>query len=212
LVQYSKEANADLMVVSSHGRSGLGRLVMGSFAENVLAKSNIPVLFLSKSVLPNQGLSKILFPTDWSNASKRALDLFLNQMKGVNSEIILYHAVSPPGAVFDSGVLGVPYYLPESYYLEQRRWVEEQSSAFQKIVSDQGFQVRAVIRDGVLNTPSAIQAIAQEEKVSLVAMASASRGFESTVMGSVAKEIFRIRQWPVWVSGPEVIFEKEKSK
>ena len=42
-------------------------------------------------------------------------------------------------------------------------------------------------------------------------MASLRRGLESAIMGSVAKEVFRIREWPVWVCGPEAISELERS-
>lgn len=37
----------DLIVMGMHGRSGLGRLLMGSVAESVLRKANCPVLTVS---------------------------------------------------------------------------------------------------------------------------------------------------------------------
>jgi nucleotide-binding universal stress UspA family protein len=38
--------HVDLVVMSTHGRSGLGRLVYGSVAESVLRGSRIPVLLI----------------------------------------------------------------------------------------------------------------------------------------------------------------------
>jgi nucleotide-binding universal stress UspA family protein len=38
------EIGADLIVMGSHGRRGLGRLLLGSQTSNVLAHSKIPVL------------------------------------------------------------------------------------------------------------------------------------------------------------------------
>lgn len=40
----AKEAGADLVVMGSHGRRGLGRLLLGSQAQEVLAHAQIPVL------------------------------------------------------------------------------------------------------------------------------------------------------------------------
>ncbi|HEV8585846.1 MAG TPA: universal stress protein [Methylomirabilota bacterium] len=37
---------ADLIVMSTHGRSGLGRLVLGSVAESVLRSTSTPILLL----------------------------------------------------------------------------------------------------------------------------------------------------------------------
>jgi K+-sensing histidine kinase KdpD len=36
IIDYAKENNIDLIIISSHGRSGLGRWVYGSIAEKVL--------------------------------------------------------------------------------------------------------------------------------------------------------------------------------
>jgi nucleotide-binding universal stress UspA family protein len=40
------ESGADLIAMTTHGRSGLGRLVFGSVAEAVLRHSNIPVFLM----------------------------------------------------------------------------------------------------------------------------------------------------------------------
>jgi nucleotide-binding universal stress UspA family protein len=40
---------ADLIIMGSHGRSGLQRLMMGSVAEEVFRSSDIPVLLVKKS-------------------------------------------------------------------------------------------------------------------------------------------------------------------
>jgi len=42
--RFAKENNADLIVMGTHGRSGLGRLIMGSVAEAVLRDAPCPVL------------------------------------------------------------------------------------------------------------------------------------------------------------------------
>lgn len=44
IVQTAKDEGADLIVVGSHGRSGLARLMLGSVAAKVVAESQVPVL------------------------------------------------------------------------------------------------------------------------------------------------------------------------
>lgn len=44
IIATANEIGAELIVMGSHGRSGLGRLLLGSQTNNVLAHSKIPVL------------------------------------------------------------------------------------------------------------------------------------------------------------------------
>lgn len=44
IVGYAKENTVDLIALSTHGRSGLGRLAFGSVAEFVLKRSGLPIL------------------------------------------------------------------------------------------------------------------------------------------------------------------------
>jgi len=44
IIKCSKEFDADLIVIGTHGRSGFDRLLMGSVAEHVIRHSEIPVL------------------------------------------------------------------------------------------------------------------------------------------------------------------------
>lgn len=46
IVHFAKEVHADMIIMPSHGRSGLTRLLLGSVAERVLRLSECPVLVL----------------------------------------------------------------------------------------------------------------------------------------------------------------------
>jgi nucleotide-binding universal stress UspA family protein len=44
IVQTARDEGADLIVMGSHGRSGIARLMLGSVATKVVAESTVPVL------------------------------------------------------------------------------------------------------------------------------------------------------------------------
>lgn len=48
LVNYAKEHAIDMVVMGTHGRTGLGRLLMGSVAEAVVRRSPCPVLTIKQ--------------------------------------------------------------------------------------------------------------------------------------------------------------------
>jgi nucleotide-binding universal stress UspA family protein len=52
IVEAARYRGADLIVMSSHGRSGLGRLVLGSVAETVLRATRVPILLIRPGEAP----------------------------------------------------------------------------------------------------------------------------------------------------------------
>jgi nucleotide-binding universal stress UspA family protein len=49
IADYAREARADLIALSSHGQTGLTRLLLGSVAEKVVRLAHCPVLVLKKA-------------------------------------------------------------------------------------------------------------------------------------------------------------------
>jgi nucleotide-binding universal stress UspA family protein len=58
IVAAAREAGADLIAMSTHGRSGLGRLLFGSVAEQVLRHADVPVLMIRHTTAPARGLGQ----------------------------------------------------------------------------------------------------------------------------------------------------------
>jgi nucleotide-binding universal stress UspA family protein len=46
IIEAAERANADLIVMSTHGRSGVGRLIVGSVAESVLRGTRTPIFLI----------------------------------------------------------------------------------------------------------------------------------------------------------------------
>jgi nucleotide-binding universal stress UspA family protein len=75
IVDAARFCKADLIVMSTHGRSGVGRLVLGSVAERVLRTTSTPILLIRHceapldEVVPARGLheeASLAWRTRWS--------------------------------------------------------------------------------------------------------------------------------------------------
>jgi len=51
ILRFAEQENVDLIVMGTHGRRGLSRLVMGSVAESVLRRAKCPVLTVRQPVV-----------------------------------------------------------------------------------------------------------------------------------------------------------------
>jgi nucleotide-binding universal stress UspA family protein len=51
IVRAAKDDAVDLIVLSTHGRTGLGRVLMGSVAESIVRRAHCPVLTLKGSAV-----------------------------------------------------------------------------------------------------------------------------------------------------------------
>jgi len=54
LLEFAKREGVDLIVMGSHGRTGLSRLLMGSIAEGVVRRSECPVLVVKQPVVDEE--------------------------------------------------------------------------------------------------------------------------------------------------------------
>ena len=100
----ANELRSPCIAVSSHGRSGLPRFVLGSFSENLLRHSSRPILFLTHdrpAYKHDDAVTRILFPTDFSDLSRKAYHHFLIATRGLPIELVLFHSVFLTEAVLE---------------------------------------------------------------------------------------------------------------
>jgi len=114
IVETAERWPADLIVVGTHGRTGVERLMLGSVAEKVLRKTSCPVLTVPRRVVtPKHGLTfaRILCPIDLSRASLRALDYAVSlaaaEGPGVHT-LNVVELLSGASATRDAAVLDTP--------------------------------------------------------------------------------------------------------
>lgn len=203
LLQLASRDEADCIVLSSHGRSGLSRFMLGSFAESLLRESKVPVLFLSQrgfSAEAPQGTKNIIFATDFSENSRVAFRKFLQQTKLSGCQVTLFHSVVYPVP----HTAGAVAYMPGDYFEEKESWARKSAAAWIEEAKAFGASAGLLVRDGGTGfvTGTAILKVAKDLGAVLIAMASTSGLLDRALFGSAAFEVFKARSCPVLIYGP----------
>lgn len=96
LLQCAREKKIDLIVLGTHGRSGLGKALLGSVAEKVFRHSAVPVLTIGPNIHRLQGwqeVRKIVAPCDLTPKSHSAMRYACALAKAHNSELTVVHVI-----------------------------------------------------------------------------------------------------------------------
>jgi nucleotide-binding universal stress UspA family protein len=73
LVGYEERTRPDLVVMATHGRTGLARFALGSVADTILREGNAPVLLVRSFGEEQRAISRALVPLDGSALAEEAL-------------------------------------------------------------------------------------------------------------------------------------------
>jgi nucleotide-binding universal stress UspA family protein len=92
ILDYISDNDFDLMVMGTHGRTGLKRWMLGSVTERVAGFSPIPVLTIHKD-FKELDITKILIPIDFSEHSKIAINRGIAIAKEFNAALEFLHVV-----------------------------------------------------------------------------------------------------------------------
>lgn len=195
------EGDVGLIVMSTHGRSGLKHVLLGSVTENVIRYSSCPVLVVKQpehefidSEAGEVRIRKILFPLDFSEESIKPLDM-LRSIAGIaNAEIIVFHAVDVeiPPIYYTSGVTSILQLDPKLH--------ERVGRKMQELVGHKlnGLNVRYEIDEG--RAMNLIRSLAVDEQIDLIIMGSAgSHGIGDFLFGSTATRVIQKAVCPVLI-------------
>ena len=100
LTQIIQERDIDLVVLGTHGRTGVRKLLMGSVAEEVFRRADCAVLSVGPNVSakPEREVKfhRILFATDFSQESLRALPYAISLAEEDEARLMLLHVMGQP--------------------------------------------------------------------------------------------------------------------
>lgn len=99
------DAKIDLVMVGTHGRTGIRKLVLGSVAEDVVRNATCPVLTLGPKVAADARreakFNHILFATELKPENPQALNYALSLASEHNAALTMFHAI-PLAPVVDA--------------------------------------------------------------------------------------------------------------
>ncbi len=112
ILALADRAQADMLVIGTHGRGGVEHLLLGSVAEKIMRKASCPVLVVPPGA-PGESdalFSRILCPIDGSAASAHALTYALSLAQETDGHVTLLYVVEPVPAAGEFGALDIEEY------------------------------------------------------------------------------------------------------
>lgn len=93
IVDDANESGAQLIVMGTHGRTGVSRLIVGSITEMIMRKSPVPVIAVNGTSADAGNIRKILCPVEYTDGAKSALRHAAALVNGRSAPIVLLRAI-----------------------------------------------------------------------------------------------------------------------
>ena len=194
ILAQAKASRSDLLVIGSHGRGGVQRLVLGSVAERVLRLATCPVLTVRRGVnrarRRGSPFETILCATDFSAAANKAVAYAKRLAKEADARLILMSAVESP---FGEAVMSAPL-------AQLRKSIESHArEALAGLLPRPGSAKLPAEPIVAIGKPSAaIVKLARARSVDLIVMGVSGRGaLDVALLGSTTHHVIREAAWPV---------------
>ena len=200
LQEVARCCGADLIMVGSHGKQ---EGILGSMSSAIVHHATVPILLFPMEPAAGkpkgvcrlnctQLLRHILFPTDFSEVSERALGYVESLVSKVTGSLTLLTALD--------------VHLHEKYPSGYREWAENAARDLleqwqQRLTQARLTQVEAVYDPG-RPLPAILETLTSQD-ISLIVMGTQGRGFiQEIFLGSVAHNVCRLAPCPVLLIPP----------
>lgn len=179
-----EQSQADLLIMTSHGRSGFERLLLGSVTEEMVRRCEKPLLVLRSQPVRISEFKRILVPLDGSKRAEEALT-HACQLATSNSAVVVLCRIPTTSD------------LPESH--PARRGEEKNIELYlKKTAAGLPSNLRRQTLTCQGSGARAILHLAQHNNIDLVVMATHQRrGLARLFWGSVAENVVRGSVCPV---------------
>jgi nucleotide-binding universal stress UspA family protein len=201
LLHEAQDIVADLIVMSTHARHGMARLLHGNIANVLVSHMNLPTLCVrpahENATLPLADLRRVIVPLDGSTFSEQIFDALLPLLEVLRAEVTLVHVVWPRP-------------LLSTGFDDQHRTIvnRQQALAYLQEVAQ---RYRGRMPDPVLTAfedaqpANLVATLLGLGEYDMVAMATHGRsGLSRLLMGSVAAEVLERTSRPVLLYRPRL--------
>jgi nucleotide-binding universal stress UspA family protein len=192
--ELAKMLGTDLIVMGTHGRTGLDHVLLGSTAERVVTTAPCPVMTIRLEKRDERSgpinLRGILAPIDFSDCSLEALDYGVQVAKQFGASLTILHVLEPVSYGLDFTL----YRTAERESLKER--TESRLAGLVEIVKSEGVPAHSEVRGGL--PADTIVRAAHDSSYDLIVMGThGRRGLSHVVSGSVAEAVLRRASCPV---------------
>ena len=183
---------ADLIVMPTHGRTGLKHVFLGSTAERIVQHSSCPVLVTRGNALhANNGsrfrIKTILVPVDFSKCSREGLRYAIAFANEFGAKIILVHATYL-GYIYSAE--GTALYDIPGLQKAARKTAERKMRELVRSVNFGAVKFETAFTDG--SPVIDICAFAKDHDVDLIITSTHGfTGFTHVLIGSIAEQVVR---------------------
>jgi len=218
LTEYAERRDIDLIVISTHGRSGLARLSLGSVTDSLIRHTSIPVLVVkppTSYLNPQVGdaFKRIVVPLDGSTLAEQILPRVTTLATLEGSDITLLFVLASNRADAVTEMDGAE---PD---FEETNWREEGIAQGEEYLARIARKLRRhelTVRTEIVvseNVPAAIGDFARLDKADLVAIATHGRGGLARMLrGSVADAVMHSGAASMLVLKPDKTAEQRETR
>jgi nucleotide-binding universal stress UspA family protein len=201
IITAAQEERADLIVMSTHGRSGMGRWVYGSVAERVLRVAPAPMLMVPAAATFNWPSEpedmRIVVPLDGSEAAQAILGIATDIAEATGGTIVLVQAFLPP-----PWAVGIDPSDLEYDPVELAEGIRARLASTVAGLTARGIRSELYLHEG--QPHEVILDAVEAHRAHLVAMSTHGRtGLARLMMGSVADAVLRESRVALLLARPQ---------
>ncbi|MCH8060877.1 MAG: universal stress protein [Chloroflexi bacterium] len=204
IVKVAEREGFDLIAMTTHGRTPLGRGIWGSVADKVIRTSSVPVLAVKSDDDPAKmpedvTMRTVIVPLDGSDLAEQVLPQIEWLARSLALKVLLVRAV-------DMGAFVMPtngYHFISTISLDEvlGKEAEEYLEGVANRLRSKGLDIAWRVVWG--NAARAIVDFARETDADMVAMATHARsGLPRLIIGSVSEKVVRSSGEPVLIVPP----------
>lgn len=197
IVSFAQDQKMDLIVMGTHGRSGLSHFMLGSVAEKIIRHMPCPVVTIhhpgEKKKRSYAGIERIVVPIDFSPYSKQAVETAAVVAGKFGAELQFLHVIEEQvhPSHYVTGKTSIFAFVPDL--------MNKSEAAMKKFVEPNlpaSVQRTFHVVEGRAHT--AIVEFAEQQKAGLIAIASHGlSGLEHFLVGSTTERVVRHAKIPV---------------
>lgn len=192
LASHSIHSGYDLIVSSTHGKSGWSRFILGSFAETLVHASVTDLLLYNQKTKLNKTPKTILYAHDFSKKGSDGLSKVMDYAKKWNASITIIHITEPN--------YSSKFAQSDDTIQAYRSYVSDVATQIEKTVQRENLSCNVIVETNWKKSESElILDTCKKIKADIIAVTAKSGRLAPLLGGSVTRNIIRMARIPILI-------------